>query len=90
MPTRVRVSLPLTVVTVPLTPTTASSFSSATVVAGSVRLMDPFWMPVTTAAGRASASTLRPTVSAVVGSTVLITSFMRSTSVHFVSSPNVS
>ena len=41
MPTRVSVSVPPTLSTVPLTPTTAFSFSSATVVAGLVRLTDP-------------------------------------------------
>ena len=71
MPTLVSVSVPLTDSTVPLTPTTALSLSNATVVAGSVRLIEPSWIPLTTAAGRASASTLRPTESAVVGSTAL-------------------
>ena len=50
----------------PLDPTTAPSLSSATVVAGefrSTRALEPF------PAGRASASTLRPTASAVVGLT---------------------
>ena len=67
MPTRVSVSLPLTVSTVPLRPTTASSFSSATVVSGLLRSTLPFWIPSTTAAGNASASTFNPTDSAVVG-----------------------
>ena len=72
-------------------PTTALSFSNATVVAGLFRSTEPFWIPVTTAAGKASASTLRPTDKAVVGSTaVRITSCMRSVSVHCVSSPKVS
>ena len=70
MPTRVSVSFPFTVSTVPFTPKTASSLSRARVVAGSVRLMVPFWMPVTTAGGSASESTLSPTWRAVVGSTV--------------------
>ena len=91
MPTWVRSSLPLTDSTVPFRPTTASSFSRATVVAGLFRSMLPFWMPWTTAAGNASASTLRPTESAVTGSTAaLMTSCMRSVSVHFASSPKVS
>ena len=72
-------------------PTTAFNLSSATVVAGLVREMLPFWMPATTAAGNASASTFRPTASAVVGSTALRTaSCRRSVSVHFASSPKVS
>ena len=91
VPTRVSVSCPLTVSTVPFRPTTALSLSSATVVAGSVRLMLPFWMPATTAGGSASASTFNPTASAVVGSTaVRITSWMRKVSVHLASSPKVS
>src|SRR6266545_164193 len=64
MPSRISVSVPPTVSTVPLTPTTALSFSRATVVAGSVRLTVPDWMPATTAAGRASESTFRPTAKA--------------------------
>jgi len=90
IPTRVSVSLPPMVSIVPLTPRTASSFSNATVVAGSVRLMLPSWMPATTAAGKASESTFRPTARAVVGSTVDTTSCMRRASVHLVSSPKVS
>ena len=62
MPTRVeRVARRSTVSTVPFRPTTASSLSSATVVAGLVRSMVPFWMPCTTPGGSASASTFRPT-----------------------------
>src|SRR6266545_2227942 len=72
-PTRVSESLPPTVATVPLTPRTASSFKSATVVAGSVRLTEPSLMPATTDAGRASESTFSPTDNAVVGSTVATT-----------------
>src|ERR1051326_4122749 len=45
----------------PVTPTTAPSCSSVRVVAGSSRLTWPAWTALTTAAGRASASTLRPT-----------------------------
>ena len=71
MPTRVSVSTPLTVSTVPLRPTTAFSFSNVTVVAGLFRSTLPFWMPWTTAAGKASASTLSPTESAVTGSTAV-------------------
>ena len=92
IPTRVSVSVPSApVVTVPWTPTTALSLSSATVVAGLVRLIVPSWIPWTTAAGRAVASTLRPTASAVVGSTALaMTVCICRASVHCVSSPNVS
>src|SRR4029079_5773971 len=43
MPTRVRGSGPLTPSTVPLTPTTAFNLISAIVVAGAVRLIEPFW-----------------------------------------------
>ena len=61
MPTRVSVSLPLTVSTVPLRPTTASSLSSATVVAGlgEARCCRP-GCRATTAGGSASASTFKP------------------------------
>ena len=91
MPTRVSTSWPLTVVTVPFTPTTALSLSSATVVAGLVRLIVPFWIPATTAGGSESVSTLSPTDNAVAGSTALLmTSCMRSVSVQKVSSPKVS
>ena len=91
VPTRVSRSTPLTVSTVPLSPTTALSFSRATVVAGLRRSTLPFWMPATTAAGSASASTLSPTDSAVTGSTAAaMTSCMRSVSVHSASSPKVS
>ena len=45
MPTRVSASLPLTVSTVPLRPTTASSLSKATVVAGLARSTLPSLMP---------------------------------------------
>ena len=69
MPTRVSVSVPPTLSTVPLTPTTAFSLSSAMVVAGLVRLIVPSCTPATTSAGSASASTFSPTESAVVGST---------------------
>src|SRR6266850_4351087 len=89
-PTRVSVSLPPTGATVPLTPMTALSFSRAMVVAGSERLMVPPWMPATTSGGKASASTLRPTFSAVVGSTAETTWSMCRVSVHLVSSPKVS
>src|SRR6185312_2750814 len=92
IPTFVNVSLPLaSVVTVPWTPTTALSFSKATVVAGLVRLMVPSWIPCTTEAGSAVASTLRPTESAVVGSTAVeMTVCICNTSVHRLSSPKVS
>ena len=53
----------------PLTPTTAFSFSSASVVAGSSRSTVPALMPAATSAGRASTSTFRPTDSAVFGLT---------------------
>jgi len=66
-------------------PTTAFNFSSAAVVAGLDRSALAR-MP----GGSASASTLRPTESAVIGSTVDTTSCMRSWSVHFCSSPKVS
>jgi hypothetical protein len=91
MPTRVSVSTPLTVVTVPFNPTTASSFNSAIVVAGLRRSIEPFWIPVTTAGGSASASTFNPTDNAVVGSTAMATtSCIFSVSLHFASSPKVS
>ena len=91
MPTRVSVSAPLTVSTVPFRPTTAFSLSSATVVAGLRQVDAAVRMPATTAGGSASASTFRPTDSAVVGSTaVAMTSCMRSVSVHCASSPKVS
>ena len=40
-------------------------------VPGLVRLTEPLWIPCTTVAGSASASTFRPTVSAVIGSTAV-------------------
>src|SRR6266508_3896387 len=52
-----------------VTPTTAFSFSSAIVVAGSSRLTLPALICVFKASGSASASTLRPTDSAVFGET---------------------
>ena len=86
MPTRTRVSLPSLETTVPLTPTTALSFSSAIVVAGLFRSA-VFRIP----GGSASASTLRPTESAVVGSTAFaIVSCRRRVSVQNGSFPNVS
>ena len=90
-PTCVSVSLPLTVSTVPLSPTTASSFSKATVVSGLFRSTLPLRIAPCNVAGGASTSTLRPTDSAVAGSTeVRMTSCMRKVSVHLVSSPKVS
>ena len=53
----------------PVTPTTAFSFSSASVVFGSSRSTVPALMPAATSAGTASASTFRPTDSAVFGLT---------------------
>ncbi len=51
----------------------------------------PLRMPFTTASGKASASTLRPTDNAVKGSTELaMTSCILRLSVHFASSPKVS
>ena len=86
MPTAVRVSLPLIVCTVPLRPTTAPSLSSATVVAGSVRSAVS-----RVPGGKTSASTLRPTASAVCGLTAAwITSCILRVSVQKVSSPKVS
>src|SRR4051812_14627338 len=90
IPTRVRVSLPLTISTVPLTPTTAPSLINATVVAGSSNLTAPLCTPATTSAGIASASTLSPTASAIVGGTVGITCSIIRVSVQNVSSPKVS
>src|SRR5262249_17655760 len=89
-PTRVTVSFPPTFSTVPFTPITALSLTSATVVAGSGGLVGWVLVACPTSAGSASESTLRPTASAVVGSTALTTCSMCSESVHFVSSPNVS
>ena len=92
MPTRVSVSLPPTFSTVPLRPTTALSFSSATVVAGLVRPIDAV-LDARDDRGRAAPRRRPsgPTASAVVGSTaVWMTSCMRSVSVQSVSSPNVS
>ncbi len=77
--------------TSPLAPSTASSFSSASVVCGSSRGMAPLWMPSTTSAGRASASIFKPTDAAVNGSTAdSITLFIISTSVQKRSSPKLS
>ena len=88
MPTRWRVPLASTW---PTTPRTAPSSSRATVVAGAFRSIEPSAIPAFTAAGSASASTLRPTASAVAGLTpVRMTSCMRSVSVQKVSSPKVS
>ena len=53
----------------PLTPTTALSFSRASVVAGSFRLTLPSLRACLTDAGRASTSTFRPTARAVLGLT---------------------
>src|SRR4026209_1131129 len=61
VPTRTRVSRPPMVSTVPLSPTTPSSLRRATVVAGSVRLIAPLWIPCTNSVGSASPSTLSPT-----------------------------
>src|SRR3954466_1850497 len=52
-----------------LTPTTALSLTSATVVAGELRLTLPAFSALSTESGRAFASTLRPTDSAVFGLT---------------------
>src|SRR5215813_338959 len=51
----------------PLTPTTALSFSSASVVAGSSRLTVPLTMPCCTEAGSAFTSTFSPSASAAFG-----------------------
>jgi hypothetical protein len=54
---------------VPVTPTTALSLRSASVVAGSFRSTVPALTPATTLAGSAWESTLSPTESAVFGLT---------------------
>src|SRR5689334_12171106 len=88
MPTLVRLLLASTL---PITPTTAPSLSSVTVVAGLLRSTVLFCSPVFTAAGSASTSTLRPTDKAVAGLTELrITSCIFSESVQNDSSPYVS
>ena len=83
----------------PVTPTTAFSFSSASVVAGSSRSTVPALMPAATSAGTASASTFNPTASAVFGLTPgptppfaapAIASCSLSASPQNASSPNVS
>jgi hypothetical protein len=53
----------------PFTPTTAFSFSSASVVFGLLRSTLPFLIPAATLAGILVASTFRPTESAVFGLT---------------------
>ena len=76
--------------TVALTPTTAPSLSSVTVVAGLCRSTCPASMACSTAGGSVSASTLSPTDSAVTGSTAACTTaFIWSVSVQNFSSPNV-
>ena len=86
IPTRISVSLPSLVTTVPFRPTMASSLSRATVVAGLLRsavLRIP--------GGNASASTFNPTERAVVGSTdFAIASCRRRVSVQKVSFPKLS
>src|SRR5262252_5001321 len=77
-------------VTLPITPTTALSFSNWSVTAGSSRFTCPAWMALITAAGSASESTFNPTARAVRGLTSLMTFCICSVSVHFCSSPNVS
>ena len=85
-PTRVNVSPPAPAVTSPLMPTTAFILMSAMVVAGLLRSTIPR-IP----GGSASASTFRPTDSAVTGLTAAaIGSCMRSVSVQNTSSLNVS
>src|SRR5690348_15054435 len=74
--------------TVAFTPTTAPNLSSSTVVAGLWRSTCPAWIAWITAGGKVSASTLSPTASAVVGSTLFwMTVFMCSVSVQNFSSP---
>ena len=91
MPSRVRLSLPFTLVTVPTRPTTAFSLSKVTVVAGSLRSTLPALIAAATSGGMASASTLSPTERAVVGLTDFwTTSCMRAVSVQNCSSPKVS
>src|ERR1044072_1112447 len=88
MPTPVSVLLASTW---PITPSTAPSLRSVTVVAGSFKSMVVLCSAVSTAGGSASTSTLRPTDNAVVGLTeVRMTSCMRNVSVQNVSSPYVS
>src|SRR5512133_3468869 len=91
IPTRTSESRPLIVCTCPARPTTELSLSRVTVVAGLVRSTLPATMASFTLCGSASASTLRPTESAVAGLTALwMTSCMRSVSVQYFSSPYVS
>jgi uncharacterized BrkB/YihY/UPF0761 family membrane protein len=61
-----------------------------TVTAGFVRSTSPARSAAMTVRGKASTSTLRPTASAVAGSTVAMISCIRHTSVHNCSSPKVS
>ena len=67
-----------------------SSRSSSTVTAGLVRSTLPARSAATSPEGRASASTLRPTASAVAGESVATMSCIRNTSVHSCSPPKVS
>src|SRR5215467_4618534 len=76
--------------TFPITPTTALSFSSSIVTAGSSRFTCPALMASITACGSAFESTFSPTDKAVLGLTFLMTCCICSVSVQSCSSPNVS